>query len=144
MSDSLYYNILTAIILLGLVLPAVVWGHGTQSHNHGTITNNFDNSTTINNSGEAREIAPTAISQGSDSRDLAQATAASAASGCPFYYGTHRVQGCLTGAYYDGKSAINFGLGWRPKDTDIMFFGEIAPDHDPDKTVYRAGGLILF
>lgn len=146
MTNSLYWNILAAIILLGLVMPALVWAHGAQSHNSGAINNtvNIDNSTTIRNSAINENATATRISSGSDSRDIAQATATAIATGCPWYYGTHKLQGCVTGAYYDGKSAVNIGLGWRPKDTEILFFGEIVPDHDPDKTAYKAGGILLF
>ena len=110
------------IIMLGLAFAPVL-AHGTQSHNHGEIVNNIDNSTTNNYITESApavdqlSAAPLTITEGVSDTDLARGiVSAMAAGGHQFDYSTTDWQASINTAWQisdEEENAVSFGLGKR-------------------------------
>lgn len=115
------YNILAAIIVIGLVVPSIVWASG----GYHKITNNYyidENVTNVTN------------------REASDRAAAAAMSQCHFDMSTQSNQGCV-GIGYDhntSNNAMALGFGKRLGDKKLLLNGSVTLDND-EKPAYGVG-----
>jgi hypothetical protein len=69
-------------------------------------------------------------------------SAASAAGGHQFDFGTYDWQGSVVGAWYDEEDAVSFGAGKRFRKLDAMFHGSYTQNGSDD--LYMFGGTFRF
>ena len=107
----LYYAILSALVIIGLVIPSITWAGDWKKYKRPSWNQ------TVNNHYHMSE---TNVYQGVSESDLARGISTALANSHKFDYGTTSLQGSVVGAWYEDENSVSFGLAKRFGEEDAF------------------------